>query len=94
MAEGKQLNATDLNLESAPAVDASLNLREVREAAEREVINRALHKHSGKIAPAAAEMGISRPTLYELMEKYGINKDGGGPHSLDHETQKLNRFGF
>jgi len=38
------------------------------------VVQRALRKHGGKIAPAAAEMGISRPTLYELMEKLGIEK--------------------
>ena len=36
------------------------------------MIQQALRKHAGKIAPAAAEMGISRPTLYELMEKLGI----------------------
>jgi two-component system, NtrC family, response regulator len=72
MAEGKRLTAADLELESPSAAAVSLNLKEAREAVEREVINRALRKHSGKIAPAAVEMGISRPTLYELMEKLGI----------------------
>jgi len=33
-----------------------------------------LKKHGGKIAPAAAELGLSRPTLYELMEKLGLSK--------------------
>ena len=72
MAEGKRLTAADLELESPATAALSLNLKEAREAVEREVINRALRKHSGRIAPAAAEMGISRPTLYELMEKLGI----------------------
>lgn len=73
MAEGKRVSAADLELES-PSRTVNLNLKEAREAVEREVVQRALRKHGGKIAPAAAEMGISRPTLYELMEKLGIEK--------------------
>jgi two-component system NtrC family response regulator len=72
MAEGRHLTPADLELESSAAAPLTLNLKEAREAAEREVITRALRKHSGKIAPAAAEIGISRPTLYELMEKLSI----------------------
>jgi two-component system, NtrC family, response regulator len=72
MAEGRRIAAEDLELESPTAAPLSLNLKEARESAERDVIERALRKHSGKIAPAAAEIGISRPTLYELMEKLGI----------------------
>ena len=77
MAEGELLTAADLELEGPSAVPASLNLKEAREAVEREVINRALRNHSGKITPAAVEMGISRPTLYELIEKLGLKRDGG-----------------
>ena len=73
MADGKRITAEDLELES-PASPVSFNLKEAREAVEREVIQRALRKHAGKIAPAAAEMGISRPTLYELMDKLGLEK--------------------
>jgi two-component system NtrC family response regulator len=74
MADGKRLSAEDLELESFSSVPGGLNLKEAREAAERDVVQRALRRHSGKIAPAAAELGISRPTLYELMEKLGIGK--------------------
>jgi transcriptional regulator of acetoin/glycerol metabolism len=35
----------------------------------------ALRKHAGKIAPAASELGVSRPTLYDLIEKLGIAKE-------------------
>ena len=41
---------------------------------EREVIQQALERHGGKISRAAEELGISRPTLYELMEKLGLDK--------------------
>ena len=47
-------------------------LKEARESVEREIVQDALRRHSGKIASAAIELGISRPTLYELMEKLGI----------------------
>jgi two-component system NtrC family response regulator len=75
MTEGRRLTAADLELESPSGAPASLNLKEAREAVEREVISRALRKHAGKITPAAIEMGISRPTLYELMEKLGLKKE-------------------
>jgi two-component system NtrC family response regulator len=74
MAEAKRITARDLELESADLGSLNLNLKEAREAAERDVIDKALRKHLGRIAPAAAELGISRPTLYELMEKLGIAK--------------------
>ncbi len=38
------------------------------------MVQQALKKHGGKIAPAALELGLSRPTLYELMEKLGLSK--------------------
>ena len=51
-------------------------LNEVREALETEMIQRALGRHKGNVTRAAAELGVSRPTLYELMEKLGIEKAG------------------
>ena len=74
MAEGKRLTARDLELAGPVPASYATSLKEAREAAEREMITRALRRFSGKIAPAAAELGISRPTLYELMEKLGIQK--------------------
>ncbi len=73
MAEGKRITAQDLELDS-PTRSINLNLKEAREAVEREVVQRALRKHGGNIAAAASEMGISRPTLYDLMEKLGFEK--------------------
>ena len=50
-----------------------LNLREVRQAAETSAINRALALSDGNISQAAKLLGITRPTLYDLMSKYGMD---------------------
>jgi two-component system NtrC family response regulator len=42
---------------------------------ERDLVQDALRRHRGKITSAALELGISRPTLYELMEKLGIGRE-------------------
>ncbi|NIN00660.1 MAG: AAA family ATPase, partial [candidate division Zixibacteria bacterium] len=46
-----------------------------REALESDLIQRSLSRNKGNITRAAAQLGISRPTLYELMEKLGIEKN-------------------
>jgi two-component system NtrC family response regulator len=74
MADGKRLSAQDLELEFLSTSPGGLNLKEARERAERDVVEKALRKHGGKIAPAAGELGISRPTLYELIDKLGLGK--------------------
>jgi two-component system NtrC family response regulator len=74
MCEGKRLTVRDLEL--APADQGTpTNLKDAREKLERDMIQNALRKHSGKIAPAASELGVSRPTLYDLMDKLGIAKE-------------------
>lgn len=71
MAEGKQVTSADLGLaEDAPAED--LNLREVRRHAEVAAIRRALAHASGNISKTAKMLGITRPTLYDLLDKYDI----------------------
>ena len=77
MAEGKQVTAEDLALENVDDSPPSLNLREVRKAAESEAIHRAVVHTAGNISKAAKLLGITRPTLYDLMEKYGIDSDPG-----------------
>jgi two-component system NtrC family response regulator len=75
MAEGKRVTARDLNLDNAVAGVNVTTLKEAREAVERQMLLQALKKHGGKIAPAAAELGLSRPTIYELMDKLGISRE-------------------
>jgi two-component system, NtrC family, response regulator len=77
MTSGSRVTARDLEL--APDQDvASLSaptLKQARENVEREMIQQALKRNAGKITSAAADLGISRPTLYELMGKLGITKE-------------------
>ena len=73
MAEGARISASDLELDNQPVTaNGAMTIKEAREAVERQMVERALQKFSGKITPAAAELGLSRPTLYELMEKLGV----------------------
>jgi two-component system NtrC family response regulator len=74
MAETKRVTARDLELASPLAALPGSALKDAREAAEREIVSHILRKHGGKITAAAVELGISRPTLYELMEKLGITR--------------------
>ena len=75
MGEGKRLTTGDLELaEPVGNSHGGSSLKDAREALERELVQQALRKHSGKITAAAIELGISRPTFYELMEKLGISK--------------------
>jgi len=74
MAEGKFVTAADLGLAVA-ASPPSLNLRIVRQHAETQAIREALARASGNISRSAELLGVTRPTLYDLMAKYGIRGD-------------------
>jgi two-component system, NtrC family, response regulator len=81
MASGSRVTAKDLELQqSQDVVSSGATLREAREQVEREMVQQALKKNSGRITSAAADLGISRPTLYELMEKLGISKERPNPN--------------
>jgi len=75
MADGKQITAMDLELKASDESDeiSSFDLREARESTERKVITKALKHTNGKVSPAAELLGVSRPTLYDLMQKLNIN---------------------
>ncbi len=73
MADETKVTAADLGLEDI-AASTSLDLKEARDRLERDLLTKALRKHRGKISPAAAELGISRPTFYEMLQKLGIPK--------------------
>jgi two-component system NtrC family response regulator len=74
MSGGKRLTAEDLELAQSATAGQGTTLKDARDSLEREMIQQALRKHSGKITAAAAELGISRPTFYELMERLGVKK--------------------
>ena len=75
MAEGKRVTARDLELADTLSALPPQTLKEAREGVEREMVQVALRRHGGKITSAALELGISRPTLCELIEKLGIARD-------------------
>jgi two-component system NtrC family response regulator len=77
MASGSRVCVKDLELdhEKESGGSSARTLKQAREHVEREMVAQALKKNSGKITSAAADLGISRPTLYELMEKLGIAKE-------------------
>ncbi len=74
MADGRKVSAADLELDAILSGETGTSLREARERVEREMVTQALRRSGGKITGAAAELGISRPTLYELIEKLGLQK--------------------
>ncbi|MDZ4100407.1 MAG: PEP-CTERM-box response regulator transcription factor [Hydrogenophaga sp.] len=74
MAEGSQVTADDLGLPAAlgSAVEQSLDLRAVRDEAERKAVIAAVARSNGNLLRAAELLGISRPTLYDLMHRLGL----------------------
>lgn len=73
MAEGKRLSVEDLELSGYSDAPVAVNLKDARESLERDMILQALEKHDQKISAAAKDLGISRPTFYDLMNKLGIS---------------------
>jgi two-component system NtrC family response regulator len=73
MADGNQLSAQDIGLDLTEATEpALLDLRTVRDDAERKAIISALGHSNGNVVRAAEMLGVSRPTLYDLMHKFGL----------------------
>jgi two-component system NtrC family response regulator len=73
MAEHKQISVSDLELGGAGVDDIrTFNLREIREQAERQAIVRAMGHVGGKISQASELLGVSRPTMYDLIKKYHL----------------------
>jgi two-component system NtrC family response regulator len=80
MAEGPKVSIGDLALQPSYEKYRRKSLKEAREALEKDMIQRALSRNTGNMTKAAEDLGISRPTLYELMEKLGINKWNNGKY--------------
>ena len=72
LAEGKRVTAADLDLASVDTGE-TIELRQVREAADRKAIVRALSRADGNISGASRLLGVSRPTLYDLLKSYDLH---------------------
>jgi two-component system, NtrC family, response regulator len=72
MADGTAIGAGDINLVDVDVDASALNLREVRETAEKRAVLRVLGRVNGNLSKAAEVLGVSRPTLYDLMHRFGL----------------------
>ncbi|HTP46793.1 MAG TPA: PEP-CTERM-box response regulator transcription factor [Casimicrobiaceae bacterium] len=74
MADGHSISAADLGLATDAEVEDAqqLNLRQVRDEAERSAVLRAMARVNGNLSKAADMLGVSRPTLYELIRRFGL----------------------
>jgi two-component system NtrC family response regulator len=74
MTDGKSVGADDLDLSGSPAAEesGSINLRSARENADRRAIRQAMTRTENNISSAAKLLGISRPTLYDLLKQYRL----------------------
>lgn len=83
MAEGKLIEPEDLGFFSGAGEEDRLadfegmTLKEARTQLEFDLVSRALDRQDGNVAKAAEDLGVSRPTLYDLMKKLGLNVAAG-----------------
>ena len=74
MAEGPNLTAMDLDMVAPEQEQDVLNLRSIREAADRRAIRKVMAITAGNVTQAAKMLGVSRPTLYDLMRQHNIKE--------------------
>lgn len=72
MADGNQIMVPDLGLKPADENGSFFNLRQIREEAERKAVVSVLARVDGNMVKAAEMLGVSRPTLYDLMNRFGL----------------------
>ena len=88
LGEGRVITVTDLQLEPVEVSSSMPTLARVREDAERQAIQRSLANTGGNAQRAASQLGVSRATLYRLLEKYGFSA-GEGSNGARQPTQSL-----
>jgi two-component system NtrC family response regulator len=75
MAEGKYVTPANLELKDpSSSEEEASTLRASRDSREKDLVRLAMEKAEGNVSRAAAELGISRPTLYQLLARYGLKK--------------------
>jgi two-component system NtrC family response regulator len=74
MAEGPLLRAADFGLKPDGGQEEMQTLKEIRDDAERNAVIRALSRANGNLSRAAELLGISRPTLYDLINRFGLKE--------------------
>lgn len=74
MSDGKKISLEDLEMQSAVIPPEHMLLKDARENLEKELILKAISRNENNLSKAASDLGVSRPTLYDLMDKLGIPK--------------------
>lgn len=75
MTEGKYVSPADLELKDLVPIDSdSATLRSARDLHEKELVRLVLARTNGNVSKAAVELGVSRPTLYQLLSRYGLRE--------------------
>jgi two-component system NtrC family response regulator len=72
MSESKAIRAADIGLSPGTNSSGALNLRQVRDDAEKDAVLRVLGRANGNLSKAAELLGVSRPTLYDLIHRFGL----------------------
>ena len=72
MAQGPHLTPEDLELSASETTGVGRTLKEAREAVEKDLIIQELARSQGNVSRTAAALGVSRPTLHDLITKYAI----------------------
>ena len=78
LADGPVLEPCDLGFEAKAVVERDfptegLTLKEARDRLERDMLVASLKKHDGNVAKSSEELGVSRPTFYDLMKKHHLH---------------------
>lgn len=75
MTDEKKITSEDLEISGPQQKREHVSLKEARDTVERELVVKSLARNDGNLTKASLDLGVSRPTLYDLMEKYGIPKE-------------------
>ncbi len=78
---GTAITPADIGFDETSTEPMSLDMKDARTNLDVTLINKAIKKHNGNIKRAAADLGITRPTLYSLMKKYGIKQSEGASNN-------------
>jgi two-component system NtrC family response regulator len=77
MSESALIEPRDLGLGDIPICanksSDTLNLKTAKEKIEKEILSVAMAQHGGNMTKIAEALGISRPTLYDLLKKHGMD---------------------